>query len=283
MNKKIKIIVFGLSEDGKKLIKDLFPMILCKAIEVVCICDNDSRLKGQKFQNIKIENLNKIKKYDFDKIIVTPIFFEAIKKQLVSLGISEKKIIPYYHDYETYFGYKKRFFNNLEIGPYSYFKPSTAIHNAVIGSFCHIGSNCNIGQIGHNPSLTSTYPLRYHFSEEINDCTEDTTGVSEGVGSGNEKTIIGNDVYIGTGVTIKSGVKVGDGCVIASRAFVTKDIEDYSIVAGIPAKVIKKRFDEDQIGKLLKIKWWEHDNKSITENINLLDKSIDDFLKLNTF
>ena len=101
--KKIKIIVFGISDDGKELIKDFFPLIISELIEIVCISDNDSRLYGKEYKGIPIKKPHEILEYDFDKIIVTPIFFESIRQQLEDLGISKNKIIPYYVNYSTYF------------------------------------------------------------------------------------------------------------------------------------------------------------------------------------
>jgi len=80
-------------------------------------------------------------------------------------------------------------------------------------------------------------------------------------------TIIGNDVWIGNSVTIMPGVKIGDGAVIGTNAVVTKDVEPYSIVAGNPAKLIRKRFDDDTINFLLELKWWDWSIEKIAENI----------------
>ena len=82
--------------------------------------------------------------------------------------------------------------------------------------------------------------------------------------------IIGNDVWIGAKSTIMSGVKIGDGVIIAAGALVTKDVEPYSVVGGNPAKHIKYRFDEEQIVDLLKIKWWEWNEDMIKEEAMLL-------------
>lgn len=76
--------------------------------------------------------------------------------------------------------------------------------------------------------------------------------------------IIGNDVWIGEGAVIMGGVNIGSGAVIATNAVVTKNVEPYSIVAGIPARVVKMRFDDVSIGKLLKIAWWDWSDEEIT-------------------
>jgi serine acetyltransferase len=86
-------------------------------------------------------------------------------------------------------------------------------------------------------------------------------------------------VWIGKSVTIMSGVKIGDGSVIASNSVITKDIPPYSIVGGNPSKHIKYRFNSEQIYKLLTIKWWDWEDEKIKSNINLLfSEEINDFL-----
>ena len=79
--------------------------------------------------------------------------------------------------------------------------------------------------------------------------------------------VIGNDVWIGYDAVIMSGVKIGDGAIIGTRAAVTKDVPPYTIVGGIPAKVIRKRFSNDTISKLLEIKWWDWPAEKIQANI----------------
>ncbi|MDE6773391.1 MAG: CatB-related O-acetyltransferase, partial [Treponemataceae bacterium] len=70
-------------------------------------------------------------------------------------------------------------------------------------------------------------------------------------------TVVGNDVWIGQNVTIMPGIRIGDGAIIGARAVVTKDVPPYTIVGGVPAKPIRKRFSDDVIEKLLKLKWWD--------------------------
>ncbi len=82
--------------------------------------------------------------------------------------------------------------------------------------------------------------------------------------------VIGNDVWIGYEAVILSGVTIGDGAVIGSRAVVTKDVEPYTIVGGVPAKPIRKRFDEQMIKKLEKIGWWNWDEEQIRQNLEAI-------------
>jgi chloramphenicol O-acetyltransferase type B len=91
--------------------------------------------------------------------------------------------------------------------------------------------------------------------------------------------IIGNDVWIGTEALILSGLKIGDGAVIGAHAVVSKDVPPYSVVVGNPGRLVKKRFNDDIINKLLKIKWWEWDDDKIKENIPLImSKNIEEFI-----
>ena len=86
----------------------------------------------------------------------------------------------------------------------------------------------------------------------------------------NEPVVIGNDVWIGANVCIMPGVHICDGAIVAAGAVVTKDVEPYAIVGGVPAKLIRYRFDKKTVEKMLKIKWWDWPHEKIEENIELL-------------
>ena len=85
----------------------------------------------------------------------------------------------------------------------------------------------------------------------------------------NESVVIGNDVWIGADAIILPGVRIGDGAVIAAGAVVTKDVECYEVVGGNPARHIKYRFEQSTIDKLMKLQWWNWDEKKLRENIEL--------------
>jgi len=134
------------------------------------------------------------------------------------------------------------------------------IVNTNIGSFCSIAGNCEIGGASHTVDWVSTSPvfnenrdqIKKKYSYHSYDCTPYTT-------------IIGNDVWIGSRCSIKSGVKIGDGSVVGMGSVVTKDIPPYQIWAGNPAKFIKNRFDENITKKLLEIKWWNFSDEKLTQ------------------
>jgi len=149
------------------------------------------------------------------------------------------------------------------------------VHNSItVGKYCSIAVDCVVdGGFSHNVKFVSTYP----FSINVSGCGH-LTGHPVWKGDVN----IGNDVWIGESCLIMSGVNIGDGAVIGARSIVTRDVPPYSIVAGSPAKVIRKRFTESQIETLLNIKWWDWEDSRVFENAHLLmSESIDEFIEKN--
>ncbi len=168
-----------------------------------------------------------------------------------------------------------------EIGPYTYGENHITIkswgegYNVYIGNFCSIANNLTIYLGGnHRHDWVTTYPFG-HVNQHIFN-----TFNGEGHPASKGDVIIGNDVWIGANVTIMSGVKIGDGAVIANNSHIVKDIVPYSIVGGNPAKLIRYRFTEEQIQKLLNIKWWNWDSTKINNNLPYLcNTNIDTFKK----
>ena len=124
----------------------------------------------------------------------------------------------------------------------------------IIGKFCSIacGAKFIFASANHTLKSLSTYPFPIFFEEWGLDKKQvalawDNKG----------DTIIGNDVWIGYEAIILSGVQIGDGAIIGARAVVTKDISPYTVVGGVPAKEIRKRYNEETIEKLQRIKWWD--------------------------
>ena len=151
-----------------------------------------------------------------------------------------------------------------KIESFSYVGPNSKIICVDIGKFCSISNDCSIGLPIHSLKCISTSPI---FTSKSNG-----TGISwSEVNSFDEykRTIIGNDVWIGTKAIIMGGVKIGDGAIIGAGAIVTKDIPNYAIAVGIPAVVIKYRFSNDIINKLNDIKWWDKSERDLIVNINL--------------
>lgn len=140
------------------------------------------------------------------------------------------------------------------------------VDKLIIGSYCSIGSGASFimaGNQGHKYDWISSFPFFYMSEFDVFSKSQD----------GFQKagdTVVGNDVWIGSEAMIMPGVQIGDGAVIGSRALVTKDVEPYSIVGGNPAKLIKKRFSDDDIQKLQEMKWWEWDEETLFEAMPIL-------------
>ena len=148
-------------------------------------------------------------------------------------------------------------FYDSSIGRYSYVGGSCIIVNTTIGKFCSIAQNSIIGGANHPTDWVSTSPV-FRKGENILGKT-----LSELDYRAYEKTSIGNDVWIGEGAMVMTGCNIGNGAVIAARAVVTKDVEPYSIVAGIPAKEIRKRFEAEDIAYLQNLKWWDWSDQKL--------------------
>lgn len=120
-------------------------------------------------------------------------------------------------------------------------------HGVRIGSFCSIARFASIQEDNHNPQRTTTYFVERNI---LGRPDQPDALVSRGL------IVIGHDVWIGAAAQIHSGVSVGTGAVIAGGAIVTRDVEPYAIVAGNPARVVRKRFDDATIARLLDEQWW---------------------------
>jgi acetyltransferase-like isoleucine patch superfamily enzyme len=156
---------------------------------------------------------------------------------------------------------------NSSMDKYSYVN-SGSIHFTSIGKFCSIGQNVSIGNFAKHPLNISTHPSFFHKNPQIGKSffvDYDHTDY--------HKIKIGNDVWIGNNVLIMDGTKIGNGSVIGSGSIVTKDVEEYSIVAGSPAKLIRKRFSDREIKVLDEIKWWDMPEEKIIKIASLIASS----------
>ena len=198
------------------------------------------------------------------------------RKILDKLQIANRKIGVKLEEKNSTVDYGGRIGRNC-YGPLA--KPGEYDMNFIesIGSFCSFGYNTSVVQTHYMGVTTHQFLFaswRYPELDKLMPHDRQKKIFDEHIGS--RKTVIGNDVWTGRNVTIMSGVKIGNGAIIGSGAVVTKDIPDYAIAVGVPAKVIKYRFNEEQIAALNRIKWWNWDDKTVAERF-------DDFLDIDEF
>lgn len=166
----------------------------------------------------------------------------------------------------------------MSYGKHTYGTPNIIWGNSgaklTVGNFCSIAGNVNIYLGGnHHTEWVSTYPFG-HVNQHVFNAFN-----GEGHPTTKGDVVIGNDVWLCNNVTIMSGVTIGDGAIVANNSHVVKNVEPYTIVGGNPAKFVKYRFSEEQIKKLLEIKWWYWDDEKINRHAPLLCQSnIDNFI-----
>ncbi|MDQ2086742.1 acetyltransferase [Herbivorax sp. ANBcel31] len=164
-----------------------------------------------------------------------------------------------------------------EIGDFTYLAGHNNVIYSNVGKFCSIASHVRINPGNHPMWRVTQHHMTYRRLQYGLDNNDDEEFFDW---RRSKKVEIGHDVWLGHGVVIMPGVKVGIGSVIGSGAVVTKDIPDYSIAVGVPAKVIKKRFDDFTIKKIIDSKWWEWEKETIENKFKeLID--LDLFLKNN--
>lgn len=154
------------------------------------------------------------------------------------------------------------------VGEHTYFAHSTHIASkktVFIGKYCSLANGVCIGVGNHPYHVLTTHPFIY-MDNDIQLYGDMPVAPENRIKkTPPEKTIIGNDVWVGHNATILGGVKIGDGAIIGAGAVVTKDVEPYAIVGGVPAKVIKYRFTKEVIEQLLEIKWWDLPFKEVAK------------------
>ena len=147
-------------------------------------------------------------------------------------------------------------FHFLRLGFASYINDGGFIRGPIeIGRYCSIGRHVTIGLGMHDYNVFSTSPYFNLSSLALRYASHNPK----------RRIVIGNDVWIGDGVYIANGITLGDGCIIGTNAVVTHNVPPYAIVVGVPGRVIKFRFSEDIINRMLKVKWWLYDPKLVKE------------------
>jgi acetyltransferase-like isoleucine patch superfamily enzyme len=215
--------------------------------------------------------LNKISKFILDTIAIRNIYAKKLILTKAHSAVLEGCFLKGTVNVAEYATVRRAHVDGMiEIGRYTQINgPGVFImgkvHGVSIGNFGSIARNVTIQEHNHNHNRISTFFFQKHFfsGNEADDIT------SAG------KIEIGHDVWIGANATILSGVTIGHGAVVAANALVTKDVQPYAIVGGVPAAVLKKRFSEPIIGQLLKMEWWYWKKDKIERNKMLFTAEID--------
>ena len=172
-------------------------------------------------------------------------------KLFFDLLLDKLRLTPYHRRRKKY-----------DIGEYSYICHTTKMGAVKIGKFCSIGNDVILGAGNHPYDTITTSPFIYSRKKVAMLgnilVAEDNLWKPEQKSPEQSMAIIENDVWIGARAIVKCGVRVHNGAIIGAGAVVTHDVPPYAIVAGVPAKVIKYRFDEETIKKLEDLKWWDY-------------------------
>ena len=204
-----------------------------------------------------VKKTNKLKKCNFSK--------DTIISQAIIEGFSASRGYSYLH--------------RSKVGLCTYFGKNVKLPNCLIGRFCSLGSNIEVVDSRHPIDLVSTYRGFYDIDHFLRFYTaKKYYGGNHLYTEDGYSCKIGNDVWIGNNVIIKGGVTISDGAVIGMGTIVTKDVPPYAVVAGNPMRILKYRFEEKIIEKLLVMKWWNWELQDIKDKADLF-LNVDDLLK----
>jgi acetyltransferase-like isoleucine patch superfamily enzyme len=164
--------------------------------------------------------------------------------------------------------------NNSQISSYTYIGKNCIVQNSNIGKFCSIANDVFIGLGKHPTNLISTSTLFYKTQNTLNlQLVEKDHEFKE-----YENISIGHDVWIGARAIILDGITIGNGSIIAANSVVTKNVPAYAIVAGVPAKILKYRFQQNKIDELQKLEWWNWSLAEIKLKIKELNYLLNDYI-----
>lgn len=151
-----------------------------------------------------------------------------------------------------------------DVGSYSYLQEYVSVLNAKIGKFCAVAAMSSLGAPNHPYGRVTqhrfSYVPEYYWEHQMRDARFFSDRRAD-------KCVVGNDVWIGHGATVLPGNTVGDGAVVAAGAVVTRDVEPYTIVAGVPARPIKRRLERQVAERLQVLAWWNWSDEKIRNSV----------------
>lgn len=262
-------IVFGSERAG------MSTLVACTqlGLQVKYVVDNNSKKWDKEILEWKIFSPDVLLKEDKKNliIIVASQYYGDISYQLDQMGFVES--IHYFYAFNANTKEERNYkeINGVKIGKYTYgyeqhcYSGSTLIS---IGSFCSINYMAQF-VVNHPTNFISTHPFQYYEKCNGSELVPPIVGFSmteDKSAMGIHSVTVGNDVWIGSNTIILPHIKIGNGAVIGAGAIVTKDVPDYAIVVGAPARVLRYRFNEQQIEILNRVQWWNWDDQTIVEN-----------------
>lgn len=170
-----------------------------------------------------------------------------------------------------------RFQGKNSVGYLSYVRDGSWVASTRIGRYCAIATHCFLGGGEHPTDWLSVHPFQYAGSTVFPGQPEFDAIVARNTFQQPPPVVVGNDVWIGQGAVVRRGVTVGDGAVIGAGAVVTRDVPPYAIVAGVPARVLRYRYEERLIERMRAIQWWNYDLSPVAGELDFpqAERSLD--------
>lgn len=269
-----KLILYGAGNCGRKYLEKI------GKDNIFAFADSDKEITGKIIDGKIVMSTQELIE-EKENIVIYPSVskdkYESVIQKIVQQGLEDCIIYSPYPNlvkagYHSFQGFNVKYGGSNYLGSYSYIENSelgygsyigynTKVENSIIGKYTSIGPDVHVIR-GQHPAhgFVSTHPAFYSIQNAVSLSYVNRPLFKEYRYIENEIAVkIGNDVWIGDRVSIMEGVTIADGSVVASGAMVVKDTKPYSIVGGVPAKIISYRFNQEEINFLLNLQWWNKD------------------------